>query len=121
MPASLALISAPRPPLTRRSLPAPPEATQGNDIEKTLTALGVKYTHNNDALIAENTIEGQRVRKLMEVCGLGCAIAQHVRVSDTLRVRTGEEEGCEASKGDPGDRQARAGLAPHPQAPQGPD
>ncbi|KAI0742679.1 P-loop containing nucleoside triphosphate hydrolase protein [Daedaleopsis nitida] len=37
-----------------------------NDVEKTLSALGVQYTHRNDDLIAESTIEGQRVQKLLE-------------------------------------------------------
>ncbi|KAI0717768.1 P-loop containing nucleoside triphosphate hydrolase protein [Cerioporus squamosus] len=37
-----------------------------NDVEKTLRALGVQYTHRNDDLIAESTIEAQRVRKLLE-------------------------------------------------------
>ncbi|RPD77013.1 hypothetical protein L226DRAFT_459287 [Lentinus tigrinus ALCF2SS1-7] len=39
---------------------------QPNDIEKTLSALGVKYTHRNDDLIAESTIEAQRMQKLLE-------------------------------------------------------
>ena len=45
-----------------------PEVTHPpNDVEKTLSTLGVKYTHRNDDLIAESTIEGQRMRKLIEV------------------------------------------------------
>ena len=36
--------------------------------EKTLSSLGVQYTHRNDDLIAESAIEGQRMQKLVEVC-----------------------------------------------------
>ncbi|RDX43671.1 hypothetical protein OH76DRAFT_1544375 [Lentinus brumalis] len=37
-----------------------------NEVEKTLSALGVQYSHRNDDLIAENTIEVQRMKKLLE-------------------------------------------------------
>ncbi len=37
-----------------------------NDIEKTLNAIGIQYTHRNDDLIAESAIEGQRMRKLIQ-------------------------------------------------------
>ncbi|KAI0744759.1 P-loop containing nucleoside triphosphate hydrolase protein [Earliella scabrosa] len=45
---------------------APEVKQEPNDIEKTLSAIGVKYTHRNDDLIAESTIEGQRMQKLLE-------------------------------------------------------
>ncbi|KAM5538879.1 hypothetical protein V8D89_007601 [Ganoderma adspersum] len=46
---------------------AAPEANQEpNDIEKTLCALGIEYTHRNDDLIAESAIEGQRIQKLIQ-------------------------------------------------------
>ncbi|TBU31240.1 P-loop containing nucleoside triphosphate hydrolase protein [Dichomitus squalens] len=45
---------------------APEMTNEPNDVEKTLNSLGVQYTHRNDALIAESTIEGQRVQKLIE-------------------------------------------------------
>ncbi|KAI0772497.1 P-loop containing nucleoside triphosphate hydrolase protein [Trametes elegans] len=42
---------------------APPDVSHTpNDIEKTLHAIGVHYTHRNDDLIAENAIEGQRMQ-----------------------------------------------------------
>ncbi|KAI8972582.1 P-loop containing nucleoside triphosphate hydrolase protein [Trametes punicea] len=41
----------------------PPEVKhKPNDIEKTLSAIGVRYSHRNDDLIAESAIEGQRMR-----------------------------------------------------------
>ena len=46
---------------------APEVKNEPNDIEKTLSALGVQYTHRNDDLIAESTIEAQRVQRLLEV------------------------------------------------------
>ena len=50
------------------TLTAAPEVTHDqNDIEKTLSRLGVQYTHRNDDLIAESKIEGQRMKKRMEV------------------------------------------------------
>ena len=49
-------------------LAAPEVKHEPNDVEKTLSALGVQYTHRNDDLIAENAIEGQRMRRLLEVC-----------------------------------------------------
>ncbi|KAH9893907.1 P-loop containing nucleoside triphosphate hydrolase protein [Cubamyces lactineus] len=46
---------------------APPEVeNKPNDIEKTLTAIGVHYTHRNDDLIAENAIEGQRMQLMLQ-------------------------------------------------------
>ncbi|KAI0370889.1 P-loop containing nucleoside triphosphate hydrolase protein [Pilatotrama ljubarskyi] len=46
---------------------APPEVKhKPNDIEKTLNAIGVHYTHRNDDLIAESAIEGQRMQKMLE-------------------------------------------------------
>ena len=47
---------------------APEVKNEPNDIEKTLSSLGVQYTHRNDDLIAESAIEGQRMQKLVEVC-----------------------------------------------------
>ncbi|OSD03707.1 hypothetical protein PYCCODRAFT_1490777 [Trametes coccinea BRFM310] len=45
----------------------PPETKHNpSDIEKTLSAIGVHYTHRNDDLIAENAIEGQRIRTMIE-------------------------------------------------------
>lgn len=54
--------------ITPSSAAAPQVKTEPlNDIEKTLNAIGVKYTHRNDDLIAESNIEGQRMQKLIEV------------------------------------------------------
>lgn len=39
---------------------------ESSDIEKTLSALGIQYTHRNDDLIAESAIEGQRMLKLIQ-------------------------------------------------------
>ena len=48
--------------------PAPPEVEhKPNDIEKTLNAIGVHYTHRNDDLIAESAIEGQRMQLMLQV------------------------------------------------------
>ncbi|KAH9922295.1 P-loop containing nucleoside triphosphate hydrolase protein [Epithele typhae] len=48
------------------SAPDAAGAHEPDDIERTLGALGVQYTHRNDDLIAENAIEGERMRKLIE-------------------------------------------------------
>ncbi|KAI0668887.1 P-loop containing nucleoside triphosphate hydrolase protein [Trametes maxima] len=46
---------------------APPDLKpKPNDIEKTLSAIGVHYTHRNDDLIAESAIEGQRMQAMMQ-------------------------------------------------------
>ncbi|KAI0830128.1 P-loop containing nucleoside triphosphate hydrolase protein [Trametes gibbosa] len=46
---------------------APPQVNhKPDDIEKTLTAIGVHYTHRNDDLIAENAIEGQRMHMMLQ-------------------------------------------------------
>ncbi|KAI0632843.1 P-loop containing nucleoside triphosphate hydrolase protein [Trametes polyzona] len=46
---------------------APPEIThKPTDIEKTLNAIGVHYTHRNDDLIAESAIEGQRMQIMLQ-------------------------------------------------------
>lgn len=48
---------------------APPELDhKPDDIEKTLNAIGVHYTHRNDDLIAPSAIEGQRMQVMLQVC-----------------------------------------------------
>lgn len=36
-------------------------------LQKTLNDIGVNYTHRNEFLIAESTIEGRRVQTMLEV------------------------------------------------------
>ena len=38
-----------------------------DDIAKTLKDVGVNYTHRNESLIAENAVEGERIKVLIEV------------------------------------------------------
>ncbi|KAL1938981.1 hypothetical protein VTO73DRAFT_11134 [Trametes versicolor] len=46
---------------------APPELDhKPDDIEKTLNAIGVHYTHRNDDLIAPSAIEGQRMQVMLQ-------------------------------------------------------
>lgn len=48
---------------------APPELDhKPDDIEKTLNAIGVHYTHRNDDLIAPSAIEGQRMQVMLQAC-----------------------------------------------------
>ena len=45
----------------------PPEVDKDELIQKTLTVAGVNYTHRNEDLIAESTVEVQRMQMLIEV------------------------------------------------------
>ena len=46
---------------------APVVEERDDDISKTLKDVGVTYTHKNESLIANNAIEGERIKALMEV------------------------------------------------------
>ena len=43
-----------------------------DEIAKTLRHIGVDYTHRNDSLIAENAVEGERIKAMLEVRSLSC-------------------------------------------------
>ena len=46
-----------------------PQSQGEDDIQKTLKDIGVQYTHRNENLIAENDIQRQRIKHIMEeVC-----------------------------------------------------
>ena len=47
-----------------------PDLKTDNDIQRALANIGVKYTHRNEDLIAENVFEVQRVKALKEVSSL---------------------------------------------------
>lgn len=46
---------------------APVAEHDDDDISKTLKDIGVDYTHRNENLIAENAIEVEKMKALMEV------------------------------------------------------
>jgi hypothetical protein len=45
----------------------PPEVTDDNDIHKTLSAIGVKYSHRNDDVLLPSRIEEERSRTALKV------------------------------------------------------
>lgn len=50
-----------------RDIDAPEVDTREDEITKTLRDIGVGYTHRNDSLIAENAVEGERIKALLQV------------------------------------------------------
>ena len=47
---------------------APRIEPEENGLNHVLNQLGVHYTHRNDELMAESTIEGQRFQANLQVC-----------------------------------------------------
>ena len=45
----------------------PPEVAGDNDIHKTLSAIGVKYSHRNDDVLLPSRIEEERSRTALKV------------------------------------------------------
>jgi hypothetical protein len=45
----------------------PPEVPEGNDIQKALGAIGVKYSHRNDDVLLPSRIEEERSRNALKV------------------------------------------------------
>ena len=54
-----------------------------DEIAKTLRDIGVDYTHRNDSLIAENAVEGERIKALLQVRSLVWKISHTVLISIT--------------------------------------
>ena len=83
--------------------PPVPAATNGDhdEISKTLKDIGVTYTHRNESLVAENPIEGERMKVLVEVRKLRILMGS---ISDTEPIveKEGSEAGkdCQAGKGE---------------------
>jgi hypothetical protein len=50
-----------------RVLKEPPEVAEDNDIHKTLSAIGVKYSHRNDDVLLPSRIEEERSRNALKV------------------------------------------------------
>lgn len=53
--------------LTRRLFLDPPEVPEENDIQLTLDAIGVKYSHRNDDVLLPSRIEEERSRNALRV------------------------------------------------------
>ena len=48
-------------------LAEPPDVAEDNDIQKTLGAIGVKYSHRNDDILQPSRIEEERLRDALKV------------------------------------------------------
>jgi len=45
----------------------PPDVAEDNDIQKTFSAIGVKYSHRNDDILQPSRIEEERSRDALRV------------------------------------------------------
>lgn len=70
---------------------------EGGDLQKTLNNLGVHYTHRNDELMVESTIEGQRFQVNLQVNLISYIKLPSFFLNNLVSI--GKEEGPEKSKG----------------------